>query len=335
LSKIFLPASWIYASVLDVRNWLFDKEYFKQIKFEVPVISVGNLCMGGAGKTPLVECIAKHFLNQNHGVAIVSRGYKRKSKGLKIVDNQSSVREVGDEPLQLFRKFEDKAIICICENRVKAINLLIEKYSELDLILLDDAYQHRGVTSQLNILLTSFTKPFYADYVFPSGMLRESRAGAKRADLIVVTKCPDHLDAQAKNQIESSLRDYTATDTPILFSKLKYQSPQQAFAGNGQMLKNVILITGIASSTEIVDYVRSEFNLIKHFEFDDHHNYTSGDIRRIMKSRGDEVSFLTTEKDLTKLEAFMSYFEDSLFVLPIEVSMSNFDMNILLERVKF
>ena len=335
--KILLPISWCYGCIVFMRNWLFDLEVFKPAFFDIPVISVGNITVGGTGKTPLIEYLIKHFLDQKKLVAIISRGYKRKTSGFRIATPGSTFKEIGDESFQIYKKFGNQVIVAVDENRVNGIKRVLQEFKKLDIILLDDAYQHRSIKPQLNILLTTFTNPFYSDYGLPAGRLRESRNAAKRADIVIVTKCPEHLNLSHREDVEVQINRYKSPEVPLLFSTIKHLAPQLIGEKTTKISNDVVLITGIADATYLVDYIRSKFNLIRHYKFRDHYNYKITDINRILKDNATRkhISFITTQKDAAKLERFNGYFSDSLYVLPIQMTFSDIDHDGVITRLNF
>jgi len=261
------------------------------------VISVGNLSVGGTGKTPMIEYLV-NLLGKHYSLAILSRGYGRKTHGFLLAEMHDDATTIGDEPFQFYRKYESKLTVVVCESRVEGINKLLKRKPNVQVILLDDAFQHRAVKPLLSILLTDFSKPLFKDYLLPSGLLREPRSGTARADVVVVTKCPD-ISNEIKSEFKLNLQLY-AGSRPIFFSSVGYRTPI-AMEGERQMNKNIVLVTGIANSKPIVDYVSSNFNLLHHFQFNDHHHYSIDDVKSIQKKADSTASILTTEKDLVKL----------------------------------
>lgn len=317
-----LPFAYLYAGIMRTRNWLYDKGIFKSREFPVTVINIGNLTVGGTGKTPHVEYLV-HLLKTKE-VAILSRGYKRITTGFVLAGNQDTAETIGDEPYQYFRKFEQVSV-AVCENRVTGINKLLQLKPQTQVILLDDAFQHRPVKAQLNILLTDYNRLFFQDYVLPAGRLRESRVGAQRADAVVVSKCPDNLPEQEASRLTQLIKVYTKPAIPVFFSVYRYQAPV-AIGKQVSCLKKIILITGIAQPASLLQYLNSaSYQIVKHFNFPDHYAYTQQDITEISNFAGliAGISLLTTEKDGVKLAApeFRQQIQNlPLFYLPIEVS---------------
>lgn len=297
---LLLPFAVLYDLITTVRNRLYDRNYKPSVSFNIPVISVGNLAVGGTGKTPMVEHLIR-LLSANHKIATLSRGYGRKTKGFKIATDADTASTIGDEPYQIYKKYSSVVHVAVGEDRALAIPSVLQEHDGTDTIILDDALQHRSVNPGFSILLTEFNNPFYNDYLMPYGRLRESPGGAKRADAIVVTKCPAHIDDDVAMEFEHNIRQYA--DKPVFFSTVRYTDPV-AFGNTEAFSSNVILLSGIANAFVLEAYVRKTFNLIKHFEYRDHYNYSVEDIQKIetfAKQQG-EVSILTTEKDYVKLE---------------------------------
>ena len=310
--KLLYPFALIYGLIIGVRNKLFDWGFLKQTKFEVPIICIGNLSMGGTGKTPHIEYFISKY-KTTHKIAVVSRGYGRKTKGFRYVSSNDFSENVGDEPLQIKKKF-DEIIVAVGENRVKAMQQLLNENPAVNLILLDDAFQHRYVKRSLNILLTEYSNPFWTDLMVPAGRLREFRFGWKRADTIIITKCPETIDLKIPQSIKSK---------PVYFSRIAYKSP---ILLQGQLSKKIILVTGIANPLPLIGYLKKEdFELVYHFNFSDHHNFSGSDISTILSKANSEkdAMLLTTEKDWMRLKPFLENKAINLAYIPIGVEIEN------------
>ncbi len=324
LQIILLPFAGLYKAVTNFRNHLYNIGYKNSVDFIPFVINVGNLSAGGTGKSPMIEYLVR-LLQEKYPLAIVSRGYKRKTRGVRIAGDQDDATTLGDEPYQFFRKFnKDKVVVCVAEERILAVPEIMYHYPETEVILLDDAYQHRAIQRDLNILLTDFNKPFFQDRVLPVGRLREARKGAQRADLVIVTKCPDDLSALAQKEIITSVRKYAQPATPVFFSAIRYLPPQSVFEEN-VMSDKIILFTGIANSKPLETYVKQHYVLLQPITFTDHHAYTPQDIQQIQAAfssyKEEGVSLLTTEKDMVKIlqHNYRKLWEGfPLFYIPIE-----------------
>jgi len=314
LRKILFPFSVLYYGITALRNWLYDNNLIKSTSYDLPVICVGNLSMGGTGKTPMIEFLLS-FLNEEKRVAVLSRGYKRKTKGFQYVEVFSRVDEVGDEPLQFKRKFPNNKI-AVDGNRRRGITNLAPN---ADVILLDDAFQHRKVKPSFSVLLTTYGDLYINDTLLPAGNLRESRAGANRADVIVVTKCPEKIPyaEQQKIQFDLNLKEHQY----VYFSTISYASVVQNKTNTDPldvlMNKEFTLVTGIANPSPLVSYLKEYGCIFEHISFPDHHNFTDSEIAMLQKKE----FILTTEKDFMRLEGKIN--KALLYYLPIYISILN------------
>jgi tetraacyldisaccharide 4'-kinase len=318
LRFLLFPFAALYDLVTTARNRLYDLQFRPSVQFEIPVVSVGNLAVGGTGKTPMIEYLVR--LLQGRSIATLSRGYGRKSKGFRVATPHDTADSIGDEPLQLYRKFGERVIVTVGEERVMAIPNIMDQFPETAVILLDDAFQHRKVKPGLNILLTDYHRQFCDDHIMPMGRLRESRDGAGRADIVVVTKCPQSVTDDDIMQATRNIRRYAKA--PVFFSRIRYGRANPVIPGT--VIDRVVLISGIANAEPLEDYVRQHYKLVKHIRFGDHHGYTQRDIQRVLASVpvDQSIGVLTTEKDLVKLSApgFDKYWRTyPLLFLPIEL----------------
>lgn len=315
LRFLLFPVAALYDGVTALRNTLYDRRYKPSTRFDIPVISVGNLAVGGTGKTPMVEYLIR-LLSSEVKVATLSRGYGRKTKGFKIAGAADTAATLGDEPYQIYKKFSPQIEVTVGEERVYAIPMILQEKEDINTIILDDAFQHRSVTPGFSILLTEYGNPFFNDYVLPMGRLREAKDGADRADVVVVTKCPPHTGEDEMMEFENHIHAYT--NKPVFFSGIRYGEPV-AFGKPGPLSKKVILVSAIANAHILEDYVRKNYTLLKHFSFRDHYAFTKSDLHEIesmLKQHPDgEVSILTTEKDMVKLQR--DELKANVSVLPI------------------
>ena len=308
---LFWKLSIQFSLVTSIRNFIYNIGVIKSHQFNLPIISVGNLVLGGSGKTPTIEYLIR-LLSKNYKIAVLSRGYGRKSKGFIIADSNSDTNLIGDEPMQYYRKFKN-IIVSVDSNRVRGINKLIKLNSKPEIILLDDAYQHRRVKPEMSILLTKFNDLYSDDNIFPLGNLRESKSNANRADIIIVTKCDKNISKDQKRHIIQKLN--IGDNQKIYFSSIKY-SKMLYDKESSKLLsefKNIkfTLVTGIANSSHMVNYLKdNDFNF-NHLSFKDHHNYSDSDISNI---NNNEI-VIATEKDYVKLYSRVT---TKLFYLPIE-----------------
>jgi len=307
--KLLLPFSWFYGSILAFRNWCYDFGCFESKSYSTPIICVGNLSTGGTGKSPMIEFLIS-FLKEDYQVAVLSRGYKRKTSGFLEVLENSSVEEVGDEPLQFKNKFP-KVTVVVCENRQEGIERIMVK---ADVILLDDAFQHRKVKASTNIVLTTFNDLYSHDTVLPAGNLREFKNGARRADVIIVTKCPEKVSYARLQEIQYEL--HLKPQQKIYFSKIGYDEnikgiyeelPLDYLKG-----KEFTLVTGIANPKPLVSFLNEKKLQFEHNKFSDHHHFTTSEIKSLKKK---EI-ILTTEKDFVRLQPRLGKF--AIYYLPIK-----------------
>ena len=324
---LLYPFALIYDLVTRLRNWFFDIGWLKSASSPIKSIVVGNLSVGGTGKTPMVEFLIR-MLHKEQKLATLSRGYGRKTRGFLKASPEVSPEEIGDEPFQIYQKFGQNISVFVGENRLNALNEIAAQPNAPELILLDDAYQHRYVNGDLKILLSTFQKPFFSDFLLPMGRLRESRSGAKRADLIIITKCPNQLNDSEKIRFRNKAANYCKLNTPVLFSSILYGEPIPL--GISLLFSpKVILLTGLANDQPLVDYVHEKFELLKVLRYPDHHDYAEVDFDKLAHAFRQLASqnpvVLTTEKDAVKVksnapEGFLA--EIPIFVLPIEVRFS-------------
>jgi len=285
-----------------IRNWQFNKNIKPVIKVDSTVISVGNLSVGGTGKSPHVEFLLE-ALTKKYKTAALSRGYGRQSKGFVKVTASADVTQVGDEALNYAQKFEGKAEVAVCEKRVEGAQKLLESYPELEVIVLDDGYQHRYLHRDCNILLTEYNKPFFKDYVLPAGRLREFRSGRNRADIVIVTKSPSFLNETQKNEFIERLK--LKSGVPTFFSSIDYGNLVNLQSKTAiQAPKDILLVTGIGNPQPLIAHLE-QHSSVTHLKFGDHHDYTVKDIEKIHKIFDNFVSaekiIVTTEKDAVRL----------------------------------
>ena len=312
--KILFPFSILYNGITSLRNVAYDNGWKDSKRYDLPVICVGNLSVGGSGKSPMVEYIVD-FLRKDHRVAVLSRGYKRKSKGYREVLVSSTAEEVGDEPIQFKRKFP-KVIVAVCVSRQEGIEKLKAK---ADVIILDDALQHRKVRPSFTILLTPFDNLFTKDLILPAGNLRESRRGAQRADVIIVTKCPDGVAYSKLQEIQYEMN--LQRNQSIYFSKIGYDqfihSETESLPIEYLSNKPFTLVTGIANPKPLAAFLKKKQFVFTHEKFPDHHNFSSSEISSLKKK---EI-LLTTEKDYMRLQSKLEKF--ALYYLPIKTELLN------------
>jgi len=327
LRKILFPFAILYGFITGIRNFLFDKGILKSYSFDIPIIAVGNLSVGGTGKTPQIEYLIR-LLSPKYKVATLSRGYKRKSEGFILADSTSNAEILGDEPFQFYKKF-NTIQVAVDANRKNGIEQLLSQTDKPEVILLDDAFQHRKVKAGFYILLTSYGDLFSDDFMLPTGNLRESRNGAKRANLVIVTKCPATLSLDEQNKIRAKLN--LDLNQELYFSFIDYDdsiySENKSIAVSEIKNSDKLLLAGIAKPTPFFEHLKSknEECLI----FSDHHHFSEKDISEIEKNAKNKI-IITTEKDFVRLKGSLS--KEQLFYLPIRSTFlsgsENFDKTI-------
>ena len=319
---LLLPLSLVYAVIIFCRNWLFDKNILRTSSFNLPVICIGNLSVGGTGKSPMVEFLVNK-LQHRFRLAVLSRGYKRKTRGYALVTPQSTALEVGDEPMQFFNKFP-AITVAVGEERVVAIPQLLHDKPDTRVILLDDAFQHRWVKAGFNILLTDYNNLFTRDWFLPTGDLRDQPKSAKRANIIVVTKCPPDLSLSEKSQLAREISP--AASQNIFFSSISYGTPYQLVTRESWQPgreTEVLLVTGIANPGPLKKYLEEKFNGYDELAYSDHHIFTIDDLNYILKKfnqiQAASKILLTTEKDAVRLQKFSQELTDvPFYVMPIQ-----------------
>ena len=326
LLKILLfPLYGLYYAIILLRNWLFDVGFVKSVSPKVLTINVGNLSLGGTGKTPLVEYLVR-FLSDKNKVSTLSRGYGRKTKGYLLADNKASAETIGDEPMQYYLKFKDKINVAVCENRVVGVEKIGKIFANNQLIILDDAFQHRKISPHINLLLSDYNKPFYEDNLVPFGRLRDVRVSAKRADAVIITKCPIKITEAEKEKISGQVLAYTRVEIPVFFSKIAYQEiTSYALKNDFDATKKIAILTAIAKPEVFIKYL-SEKNLKieKKFDFPDHHFFSRKDIDKVLDKSNGNLQIITTEKDMVKLKPQLSDLElKQFFYVPIEIEFEN------------
>ena len=308
LRWLMFPFSLFYGWITSVRNSQFDSGRRPTTSFDRFVISVGNLSVGGTGKTPMIEYLIR-MLKDDFKLATLSRGYGRSTSGFRLASDQDDAKTIGDEPMQFYQKFGKDVLVTVGEERILAIPSLLLDHPEAEVFLLDDAYQHRKAGRDINILLTSYGEPFFDDHVLPMGWLRERRSGANRADCIIVTKCPELTDSD-RTGIENNIMEYSG-EVPVYFSRITYMDPEPVFKKEKLSPKTeVILLTGLADPKKLLEHVSESYQVKKHLAFKDHHNFSESDLDKVLKEVNDlggSMSLLTSEKDMVRLLKFRDH----------------------------
>lgn len=324
LRYLLLPFTLLYGSIVWLRNRLYDSGFMSAVSFDIPVIAVGNLSVGGTGKTPHIEYLVR-LLQYEYKVATMSRGYKRRTRGFLLADAETNALKIGDEPMQYYLKFPELAV-SVAEDRMTGIPSLLMARPETEVVLLDDAYQHRSVKPGLNILITDFASPYSRDYILPYGRLREGRSAAQRANIIVVSKCPPSLSPEQAQQMIDALKPLAHQQ--VFFSTIRYG---QAYDFFGRLpaqyaKRKVLLISGIAKPEPLVAHISQSAEQVHLLDYPDHHFFTERnfeEIRQVLKDWDNDCVIVTTEKDATRLylhKKQMANIPVHVIVLPVEVA---------------
>ena len=325
------PLSVIYEMITGIRNLFFNHQILKQTTFPIPIISVGNITVGGTGKTPHVEYLVK-LLMKDYKIAVLSRGYKRKTSDFILAKQTSDISEIGDEPKQIKQKFP-KTIVAVSKKRVKGVNRLLTDYPDLNAVILDDAYQHRFIKPGLSILLIDYHRPLVSDNHLPFGDLRESKREIRRAHIVIVTKTPEHIKPIEKRIFIKDLNLYPYQF--LYFTSFAYGNPHPIFRKSSvkadtAMLKDhqtaLLLITGIAFPRPLYEYLRKLNHRIEHIQFPDHHAFSYKDFEKV-RERMNQLShknkiIITSEKDsmrINELKNLDKSLKNSMYYIPIEV----------------
>ncbi|MFC0776646.1 tetraacyldisaccharide 4'-kinase [Flavobacterium sp. HJSW_4] len=322
LRKLLFPFAILYGFITSIRNFLFDKGVLKSTSFDLPVIAVGNLSVGGTGKTPQIEYLIR-LLSDKYKVATLSRGYKRKSEGFVLADENSNAEILGDEPFQFYQKFPN-VMVAVDANRTNGIQQLLSQNEKPEIVLLDDAYQHRKVKAGFYILLTSYGDLYADDFMLPTGNLRESRSGAERASIVVVTKCPKILTEEEQVKIKSKLK--LKSTQQVFFTFIDYDlviyGKNEEIAVSEIKSESKLLLAGIAKPKPFFDYLKNEND--ECLTFPDHHHFSDSDLDTI-RNKANGRKIITTEKDYVRLKD--SELVDQLYYLPIKSSFINHQQN--------
>lgn len=322
---ISVPLSWLYGMVVHIRHKLFDLKILRSEEFDIPVVCIGNLTVGGTGKTPVAELLIERF-SEHYRVGVLSRGYRRRTKGFVLSTLTSSARTIGDEPRQMKLKYPSVPV-AVCEKRAEGIRLLRKAHPEIELIILDDAFQHRYVEPWVNILLMDYNNPVYRDRLLPWGRLRDTRNQIHRANFVLVTKCPDDLNPLDMRIVINSLGLFPYQS--LYFTRMRQGEITPLFADRavGKVREGdpVIAMSGIANPVPLLENLRKRFDVVAELTFDDHHTYRLSDMRRLeaLFAAYPDAVVLTTEKDAVKLtnrKKVPEAVQQRLYYVPIHVS---------------
>ena len=337
--SIFLyPFSLLYGFITGIRNFLYNAKIFKSHEFAIPVICVGNLAVGGTGKTPHTEYLI-NLLRKNFNVAVLSRGYRRKSSGFVLADKSSQVTDIGDEPMQIFRKFPE-VTIAVDNNRVHGVKTILKEKPGTSVIILDDGFQHRRITPGFSILLSDFEKPMIKDHLLPYGNLRESVHNMSRADIILITRSPENVSPIQRRIMVKEINK--APYQNLFFTSINYKNPVLVFSisrdatdnftGSESDDRGIVLVTGIANPEPLYLYLTKSYSEIVHLKFRDHYYFTLKDIEKIINTwynlKSTAKYIITTEKDAARLREFTNIAEparSAFYYIPVGVYFLNDD----------
>ena len=320
---ILFPIACLYGTIVRGHQWLYRSKILKSVSFDFPVINIGNLSVGGTGKSPHVEYIYR-LLAPSSPTAIVSRGYNRKTQGVQLVTTSSKAIEVGDEPLQFKIKFPE-ALVVVAEKRAIGINFLLEQQANFQYVLLDDAFQHWSIHPSIQILLTTYDAPFFEDAVLPMGRLREFRNGAQRADIIIVTKCSPNISQQEQQDYLQKIQPLS--HQRVFFSYFEYQMlypllhPQEKITFDALKTQKILVVTAIAQTDYLRQFIEQQYDNVAYLEFPDHHYFSSTDLEAIQQKAQGKI-IITTEKDAMRFYEHQAVIKEqnwAIYVLPIQV----------------
>jgi len=345
LKFLLYPFSVLYGIIVGIRNILYDLRLLKSKEFDVPIISIGNITVGGTGKTPHVEYLTG-LLKDKFEVAALSRGYERKSKGFIEVQTDSKVTAVGDEPLQIKKKFPE-VVVAVCENRVTGVEKILgsQNTKTPDVVILDDAFQHRRISPGINILLIDSNRPLKKDFLLPAGRLRESSSQIRRADIIIFTKCLSEFTSIMRRVMQKEVRLKPYQE--LYFTTLDYDRITPVFSGKelhdefvSEKNFAVLIVTGIASPVLIYKYIEKFTSQMETLKFPDHHHYSARDIRKIFckfeNINSEKKIIITTEKDAMHFESLSNLPEElkeSLYYLPVKVKFISNEENLFNKKI--
>lgn len=339
LRQAIWPLSLIYKLITSFRNFLYDKGLLSSYQSAIYTLSIGNLTVGGTGKTPHIEYLIR-LLGAQYSLAVLSRGYGRKTKGFIQANQQATANDIGDEPRQIYQKYANNVPVFVCEKRTEGLQKIETTLPKCQIVLLDDAFQHRAVTPHLNLLLTDYGRLFYQDELLPMGLLRESKYGATRAQAVVVTKCPLGLDEKRKSSITKKISHFTKAQTPVFFSHFSYSIPFPYFdfLPPLDLKTSCWLVSGIALPQIFEVAAANSFKIAGHDKMKDHHTFTKEEVQKWAKISLN-YPILTTEKDWVKIKPLLEEVgltQHRFYYWPIEVRFdaSSFDEFILTEVAK-
>jgi tetraacyldisaccharide 4'-kinase len=311
------PFYLIFVLIVWIKNKLYDNQLIKSFSPSIFTINIGNLAVGGTGKTPMVEYLTARFM-ANTKLAVLSRGYGRKTKGFFMANDSSDAATIGDEPFQYYLKFKNYLSVFVGENRVEAFKKLMLLKPHTKLLILDDAFQHRKIKANINIVLIDYNNLVFDDLMLPLGYLREPITSLVRAEMVVITKCPIQLNSVEAEVIKDRFQVYISLNVPVYFTSIAYENPVQ-FSGNKKEIgSEVLTIAGLANPATFIDYCQNNWKVVEHLSFPDHHDYSEKDLLTIIGKLGTKTDLLMAEKDFVKLRSLLPNHINA-FYLPIHI----------------
>jgi len=339
LFYLLIPFSWLYGLIISFRKWLYKSGLYTRSKFDFPIICVGNITAGGTGKTPHIEWLIKN-LSGHYRVAVLSRGYKRKTIGYVLSTPVSTPEQIGDEPYQIKQKFL-QVPVAVSENRVLGIPMLLGDEPNTEVVLMDDGFQHLSIQAGFNIVLCDYNRPYYNDYLLPAGLLRENKTGANRADVIIVTKCPSNLSLEEKNNIKQKLKLHD--NQTVYFSTIKYKNiiaitDTAIKQGLPDPNQPTVALAGIAKANIFINQIKSIQKQVIPLVFSDHQTYTDDRIQQLAATASIHPNsvIITTEKDAVKLKSstILPYINQlPIWYIPIGIEILFEEENQLLQQI--
>lgn len=334
-------AAVLYGAGVGFRNWLFDMKVLRSEHFDVPIVCVGNIAVGGTGKTPAVEFLVRR-LSGEYRIAVLSRGYRRRTKGYIEVGVNDSFLRVGDEPKQIKRKFPD-VVVVVCEKRTEGVRRIMAEHPEVNLIVMDDGFQHRSLAPKVSILLSDYSLPPYKNRMLPAGTLRDSPSQLYRAEFLLITKTPKGMSPIERNIAQKELKP--SPYQKIFFTDTRQLAPRPIFSDMAPTTipsgSKVVALVGIANPERFYGSLEKQYNVVERMTFSDHHIYKVKEIRALAEkvaSLGENVVVVTTEKDgvkLTSRKHIPEVLQKRLFVLPIELNFRDGDADVFMEKLKY
>jgi tetraacyldisaccharide 4'-kinase len=316
---LLFPISLLYGGVIALRNYFYDKKILKSVSFNFPIICIGNIAVGGTGKSPMAEYLIELLYNK-YNVATLSRGYKRRTKGYAIATEGTTALDIGDEPLQFYEKYKGKISVAVGEERIVAIPQLLQDAPNTNVIILDDGFQHRKIKAGLNIVLSDYSNLYYKDFMLPTGDLRDVKGSMQRANIIVITKCYENISEVEKNNVLQKIKATSAQK--VFFTAIAYGNPYHLFTKQKidfNKAEDILLVVGIANPKPLKEHLSKNLHQYEMLKYADHHIFTIADLKEIKnqfeKNKTPNKIILTTEKDAVRLQKF----GEELSVLPIYV----------------